>query len=78
MPHEPLLQRLIAPLSKVRGLVAIALGGSRARGTAHATSDYDIGLYFSQTTASRRILLAAPTTRWPASDRCCSRSTSAT
>jgi hypothetical protein len=49
MPHDPLLQRLVAPLSKVSGLVAIALGGSRARGTAHATSDYDIGLYFSQT-----------------------------
>ena len=48
MPHDPLLQRLVAPLSEVRGLVAIALGGSRARGTAHETSDYDIGLYFSQ------------------------------
>jgi hypothetical protein len=48
MPHDPLLQRLVPPLSKVSGLVGIALGGSRARGTAHATSDYDIGLYFSQ------------------------------
>jgi hypothetical protein len=48
MPHDPLLQRLVPPLSKVSGLVAITLGGSRARGTAHATSDYDIGLYFSQ------------------------------
>jgi hypothetical protein len=48
MPHDPLLQRLVAPLSEVSGLVAIALGGSRARGTAHATSDYDIGLYFSE------------------------------
>ena len=47
MPHDPLLQRLVPPLSEVSGLVAITLGGSRARGTAHATSDYDIGLYFS-------------------------------
>jgi hypothetical protein len=30
----------------VPGIEAIALGGSRARGTATATSDYDIGLYY--------------------------------
>lgn len=47
MSHDSLLQRLVPPLSEVSGLVAITLGGSRARGTAHATSDYDLGLYFS-------------------------------
>ena len=34
-------------LAEVPGVAAIALGGSRARGTATETSDYDIGLYYS-------------------------------
>jgi hypothetical protein len=47
MPLDPLLQRMVPALADVRGIAAIALGGSRARGTATETSDYDIGLYFS-------------------------------
>lgn len=43
---EALLGRLVAALAPVRGVAAIALGGSRARGTATASSDYDIGLYY--------------------------------
>jgi predicted nucleotidyltransferase len=43
---EALLRRLVVALSAVPGVVAIALGGSRARGTATAASDYDIGLYY--------------------------------
>src|SRR5258708_33603852 len=43
---EALLRRLVVALSGVPGVEAIALGGSRARGTAVATSDYDIGLYY--------------------------------
>jgi hypothetical protein len=43
---EGLLARLVKDLSGVRGVRAIALGGSRARGTASASSDYDIGLYY--------------------------------
>jgi predicted nucleotidyltransferase len=43
---EALLRRLVVALSGVPGVEAIALGGSRARGTAAATSDYDIGLYY--------------------------------
>jgi predicted nucleotidyltransferase len=53
---EALLRRLVAALSAVPGVEAIALGGSRARGTAVATSDYDIGLYYR---ASRPIDVAA-------------------
>ena len=34
------------PLAAVPGVAAIVLGGSRARGTAKAGSDTDIGLYF--------------------------------
>jgi predicted nucleotidyltransferase len=43
---EALLSRLVLALAPVPGIEAIALGGSRARGTATAGSDYDIGLYY--------------------------------
>src|SRR5262245_39095761 len=43
---ERLLARLSTELSKVPGIRAIVLGGSRARATATAHSDYDIGLYY--------------------------------
>jgi len=39
---EDLAERLAA----IRGVVAVALGGSRARGTQHADSDWDFGLYY--------------------------------
>ena len=42
-----LLARIVGALAPVRGISAIALGGSRARGTDHPTSDYDIGLYYA-------------------------------
>ncbi|HEV2955200.1 MAG TPA: nucleotidyltransferase domain-containing protein [Xanthobacteraceae bacterium] len=44
--QTPLLARLVDDLSRVPGVHAIALGGSRARGSAGARSDYDIGLYY--------------------------------
>jgi predicted nucleotidyltransferase len=47
MPTDPILNRIVPTLATVPGVAAIALGGSRARGTATASSDYDIGLYFS-------------------------------
>ena len=53
---EALLRRLVVALSGVPGVEAIALGGSRARGMAIATSDYDIGLYYR---ADRPIDVAA-------------------
>jgi len=48
MPNvpDPLLTRIVPRLAEVPGIVGIALGGSRARGTANAASDYDIGLYY--------------------------------
>jgi predicted nucleotidyltransferase len=45
---NPLLERVSAALATVPGVVAIALGGSRATGAAHAASDCDVGLYFSE------------------------------
>lgn len=44
---ETILARVSARLAPVRGVRAIALGGSRARGWHHAKSDIDIGLYYS-------------------------------
>jgi predicted nucleotidyltransferase len=43
-----LLERVSAALAAVPGVVSVVLGGSRATGAAHASSDYDIGLYFSE------------------------------
>ncbi len=45
---DPLLERVSPPLAVVPGVVAVVLGGSRAPGAAHASSDYDIGLYFNE------------------------------
>lgn len=47
MSHDPLLTRLTPVLAAVPGVQAVVLGGSRARGTARSSSDYDIGLYRS-------------------------------
>jgi hypothetical protein len=44
--NDPLLTRLVEALRPVAGLAAMVLGGSRGRGTAGPTSDYDIGLYY--------------------------------
>ena len=43
---DPMLARVVDALRRVEGLCAIVLGGSRGRGTAGPTSDYDIGLYY--------------------------------
>ncbi|MGY8668935.1 nucleotidyltransferase domain-containing protein [Bradyrhizobium sp. UFLA05-109] len=45
--RDPLIERVVSTLGDVTGVEAIVLGGSRARGTSHENSDYDIGLYFS-------------------------------
>jgi predicted nucleotidyltransferase len=45
---DPVLERVSAALAAVPGVVAVALGGSRATGAEHSASDYDIGLYFSE------------------------------
>jgi hypothetical protein len=43
---DRLLARVVAALSTVPGVKGLALGGSRALGTAAASSDYDIGIYY--------------------------------
>lgn len=39
-------QRIAARLAQVDGVVAVVLGGSWARGTAHPDSDIDLGIYY--------------------------------
>jgi Nucleotidyltransferase domain len=51
-PPEPVAE-LAADLAKLRGVVAVVLGGSRAAGTHRPDSDWDIGLYYR---ASQRAL----------------------
>ena len=41
-----MLDALVERLKYVPGIVAIAVGGSRARGTADPSSDTDLGLYY--------------------------------
>ena len=46
LSDDPLLAEITPILAGVPGVGAVALGGSRARGTHTETSDYDLGLYF--------------------------------
>ncbi|HZI14838.1 MAG TPA: nucleotidyltransferase domain-containing protein [Myxococcus sp.] len=43
---DSVLSRVVEALRPVPGLSALVLGGSRGRGTAGPTSDYDVGLYY--------------------------------
>jgi len=43
---QSILDRVVARASRVRGVSAIVLGGSRARGTADRHSDIDLGIYY--------------------------------
>jgi hypothetical protein len=45
---DPFLERVSTDLVAVPGVVSVVLGGSRATGAVHESSDYDIGLYFSE------------------------------
>ncbi|MDQ0466683.1 hypothetical protein QO010_004479 [Caulobacter ginsengisoli] len=46
MSDSDFLDRITDALAGAPGVVAVVLGGSRALGTHHAGSDYDIGLYY--------------------------------
>ena len=45
-PLPPDIERLVADLAAMPGVVGVVLGGSRAEGTAHARSDWDLGVYY--------------------------------
>jgi len=46
MKVQTILDRVRRELEDVPGVVGVVLGGSRARGTHHANSDIDIGIYY--------------------------------
>ncbi len=43
---DQILNQVVARVSKIEGVQAIVLGGSRARGTADEHSDIDLGIYY--------------------------------
>jgi predicted nucleotidyltransferase len=45
-PWTQFVRRVVDRLQSVRGVAAIALGGSRARGTHTQKSDVDLGIYY--------------------------------
>lgn len=47
---KAILDKIVAVLSSVPGIQAVALGGSRARGTHSPSSDIDIGIYYDGST----------------------------
>ncbi|GIO08035.1 hypothetical protein J31TS6_40630 [Brevibacillus reuszeri] len=49
MTVQQVIDQINKDLSGVKGIVGVVLGGSRARGTNHATSDIDIGIYYDET-----------------------------
>ncbi|UGQ12665.1 nucleotidyltransferase domain-containing protein [Yinghuangia sp. ASG 101] len=57
---ESWLAEIAERLVRVEGIVGVCLGGSRAKGTHHADSDFDLGLYYRPPldTAALRALAA--------------------
>lgn len=48
MAVQNILNEVVTELDEIPGIVGVVLGGSRARGTHHANSDIDIGIYYDE------------------------------
>ncbi|MBB6214484.1 putative nucleotidyltransferase [Anaerosolibacter carboniphilus] len=48
MTIQNILKEISESLKEIPGIVGVVLGGSRARGTHHPTSDIDIGIYYDE------------------------------
>jgi predicted nucleotidyltransferase len=47
--QQELLKQLAGSLASIPDVLAVALGGSFARGATHPDADIDIGIYYSET-----------------------------
>jgi predicted nucleotidyltransferase len=47
--RQPILDQIVDRFKSVRGIQALVLGGSFARGVARIDSDLDIGIYYAET-----------------------------
>ena len=56
---EEILSQVVTSVSKIEGVVAIVLGGSRAHGTADDHSDIDLGIYYDGSRPFSTIALGA-------------------
>jgi hypothetical protein len=56
--QDAILGRLVPAIADLPDISAIVLGGSRARGTATVSSDYDLGLYYAAQLDTDRLLEA--------------------
>src|SRR5690625_3922165 len=45
---QNIIKKVSEELESIPGIVGVVLGGSRARGTHHPTSDIDIGIYYDE------------------------------
>lgn len=48
MTVDQIIEEVVKGLKVIPGVVGVVLGGSRARGTHHANSDIDIGIYYDE------------------------------
>ena len=48
MTVQKVIEQISHELNGIPGVVGVVLGGSRARGTNHSTSDIDIGIYYDE------------------------------
>ncbi len=61
MEIHSILEKTVQAVKEVPGVLAVVLGGSRARGTARPDSDIDIGLYYDANTLALPALQVAAT-----------------
>lgn len=64
MTAQNILNEIIKELNGLPGIVGIVLGGSRARGTNHSTSDIDIGIYYDESAGFDVNEVSRVATKW--------------